>query len=191
MSTPMISDNMKTVTLTEGDVRRTFEIRKMNVLKSAMVSKEFAAIVLPVISGLKVGAQGADTATVDSFLKSALSFDVGASVNAVCVALADIEETKLEKLLLNLFCTTVVIGTDGSSRIPLSSIDLISKATEWEYNLLVKLALEVAEYCLPFGHKAKSLIGAGMQAITSFGNQTAKDASTKTTSDTLDASETT
>ena len=168
MSTPMI----KTVQLSEGEITRTFEIRKMNVLKSAMVSKEFAAVVLPVISGLKVGAQGADSSSVDSFLKSALSFDVGASVSAVCEALADMEEAKLEKLLLNLFCTTSVVGIDGNTRIPMTSIDLISEATAYEHGLLVKLALEVAEYCLPFGPKVKSLIGAGMQAITSFGNPT-------------------
>lgn len=194
MSTPMTPMNQDTahiVTITEGEFSRSFEIRKMNVLKSAMVSKEFAAVVLPVISGLKIGAQGADTASVDSFLKSALTFDVGASVDAVCSALADMEEAKLEKLLLNLFSTTTVIGADGSSKVALNSIDLISKATEYDHGILVKLALEVAEYCLPFGHKVKSLIGAGMQAITSFGNQTAKGDLTKKPSETLDTSETT
>jgi hypothetical protein len=194
MSTPMTSMNQDTthiVNITEGEFSRSFEIRKMNILKSAMVSKEFAAVVLPVISGLKVGAQGADTASVDSFLKSALTFDVGASVEAVCEALSDMEEARLEKLLLNLFCTTSVIGHDGSTRLPMSSIDLISKATEYDHGILVKLALEVAEYCLPFGHKVKSLIGAGMQAITSFGNQTVKGDSTSKPLEPSDTSETT
>ena len=194
MSTPMTPMNQDTahiVTITEGEFSRSFEIRKMNALKYILVTKELAATIGPVISGLKIGAQGADTASVDSFLKSALTFDVGVSVKAVCSALADMEEAKLEKLLLNLFSTTTVIGADGSSKVALNSIDLISVATEYDHGILVKLALEVAEYCLPFGHKAKSLIGAGMQAITSFGNQTAKGDLTKKPSETLDTSETT
>lgn len=184
MSTPMI----KTVQITEGEVTRAFEIRKMNVLKSAMVSKEFAAVVLPVISGLKVGT---NASSLNDFLKSALSFDVGKSVSAVCDALADMEEDKLEKLLLNLFCTTSVIGADGTTRIPMTSIDLISEATAYEHGLLVKLALEVAEFTLPFGPKVKSLIGHGMHLITSFGNQTEKEDSPKNPSEALDDSETT
>lgn len=187
MSTP----NTRVVQITEGDYSRSFEIRKMNVLKSAMVSKEFAAVVLPVVSGLKVGAQGADVSTVDSFLKSALTFDVGASVDAVCSALADMEEAKLEKLLLNLFSTTSAIGLDGVSKVALTDIDTISLATEYNHGAVVKLALEVAEHCLPFGAKVKSLIGAGMQAIDGFGKQTAKDASIKKPSETLEDSETT
>ena len=49
MSTPMTSMNQDTahiVNITEGEFSRSFEIRKMNVLKSAMVSKEFAAVSL-------------------------------------------------------------------------------------------------------------------------------------------------
>lgn len=187
MSTP----NTRVVQIVEGDFSRPFEIRKMNVLKSAMVSKEFAAVVLPVVSGLKVGALGADVSTVDSFLKSALTFDVGASVGAVCSALADMEESKLEKLLLNLFSTTSAIGLDGVSKVALTDIETISLATEYNHGAVVKLALEVAEHCLPFGTKVKSLFGVGMQAIAGFGKQIAKDALTKKPSETLDASETT
>lgn len=187
MSTP----NTKVVQIVDGDFSRSFEIRKMNVLKSAMVSKEFAAVVLPVVSGLKVGAQGADVSTVDSFLKSALTFDVGASVDAVCTALAGMEEAKLEKLLLNLFSTTSAIGLDGVSKVALTDVETISLATEYNHGAVVKLALEVAEHCLPFGAKVKSLFGAGMQAIAGFGSPTAKDASTKKPSETLEASETT
>ena len=190
MSTPMIS-TAKVVTITEGDFSRDFEIRKMNVLKSAMVSKEFAAVVLPVVAGLKVGAQGADVSTVDSFLKSALTFDVGASVVAVSKALVDMEEAKLERLLLNLFSTTSAIGIDGHSKVALSDIDTLSMATEYNHGAVVKLALEVAEHCLPFGPKVKSLIGAGMQAIDGFGKQTESDASTKKPSESLEPSETT
>ena len=181
----------KVVQISDGDFSRAFEIRKMNVLKSAMVSKEFASVVLPVVSGLKVGAQGADVSTVDSFLKSALTFDVGASVDAVCSALADMEEAKLEKLLLNLFSTTSAIGADGVSKVALTDIETISLATEYNHGAIVKLALEVAEHCLPFGAKVKSLFGAGMQAIVGFGNPTAKDALTKKPSETLEDSETT
>lgn len=184
MSTPMRDIPATVVRIPDCDL--AFEIRKMNVLKSAMVSKEFAAVVLPVVSGLKVGAQGADVSTVDSFLKSALTFDVGASVDAVCTALADMEETRLEKLLLNLFSTTSAIGLDGVSKVALSDIDTISKVTGYNHGAVVKLALEVAEHCLPFGAKVKSLFGAGMQAIAGFGNPTAKDASTKTPSETLE-----
>ena len=191
MSTPMPQVTTKTVTITEGEFSRSFEIRKMNALKYILVTKELAATIGPVISGLKIGAQGADTASVDSFLKSAMTFDVGASVDAVCEALSDMEEAKLEKLLLNLFSTTTVIGADGSSKVALNSIDLISVATEYDHGILVKLALEVAEYCLPFGHKVKSLIGAGMQAINSFGNQTAKGDSTKKPLEASESSETT
>ena len=187
MSTP----NTKVVLISEGDYSRSFEIRKMNVLKSAMVSKEFAAVVLPVVSGLKVGAQGADVSTVDSFLKSALTFDVGASVTAVSKALVDMEEAKLERLLLNLFSTTSAIGIDGHSKVALSDIDTLSMATEYNHGAVVKLALEVAEFCLPFGHKVKSLIGAGMAAITTYGNQTAKGDSTLKPSENLESSETT
>ena len=187
MSTP----TPKTVQIVIGDHTRDFEIRKMNVLKSAMVSKEFAAVVLPVVSGLKVGAQGADVSDVSSFLKSALTFDVGASVDAVCHALADMEETKLEKLLLNLFSTTLAIGADGVSKVALSDIEAISMASEYDHGAVVKLALEVAEHCLPFGTRVKSLFGAGMQAIAGFGQVTAKDASTKNPSETSEGSETT
>ena len=187
MSTP----TPKIVQIVIGDHTRDFEIRKMNVLKSAMVSKEFAAVVLPVVSGLKVGAQGADVSDVSSFLKSALTFDVGASVDAVCRALADMEEAKLEKLLLNLFSTTSAIGADGVSKVALSDIEAISMASEYDHGAVVKLALEVAEHCLPFGAKVKSLFGAGMQVIAGFGNPTAKDASTKKPSETSEGSETT
>ena len=181
----------KTVQIQVNEETRTFQIQKMNVLKSAVVSKEFAAVVLPIISGLKVGAQGADTASVDSFLKSALSFDVGASVNAVCEALATMEEEKLERLLLNLFSTTSVVGIDGTTLLPLNDATTISIATDYDLGNVLKLALEVAEYCLPFGPKVKSLIGAGMQAIGGFGKQTAKDEATKKPLETLDTSETT
>lgn len=190
MSTPMIS-TAKVVTITEGDFSRDFEIRKMNFLKSAVVSKEFTTIVLPVVTGLKVGAQGADVSDVGSFLKSALTFDVGASVTAVSKALADMEESKLEKLLLNLFSTTSAIGIDGHSKVALSDIDTLSMATEYNHGAVVKLALEVAEHCLPFGPMVKSLIGAGMQAIDGFGKQTESDASTKKPSESLEPSETT
>ena len=187
MSTP----TPKIVQIVIGDHIRDFEIRKMNVLKSAMVSKEFAAVVLPVVSGLKVGAQGADVSDVSSFLKSALTFDVGASVDAVCHALADMEETKLEKLLLNLFSTTSAIGADGVSKVALSDIEAISMASEYDHGAVVKLALEVAEHCLPLGPKVKSLFGAGLEAIAGFGKRTAKDASTKNPSETSEGSETT
>ena len=190
MPTPTLP-TAKVVQISEGDFSRAFEIRKMNVLKSAMVSKEFASVVLPIVSGLKVGAQGADVSDVGNFLKSALTFDVGASVEAVCKALGDMEEAKLEKLLLNLFSTTSAIGADGVSKVALTDVETISLATEYNHGAVVKLALEVAEHCLPFGAKVKSLFGAGMQAIVGFGNPTAKDASTKKPSETLDASETT
>ena len=182
MSTPM----PKSVQIVVNGEPRTFQIRKMNVLKSAAVSKELAAVILPIISGLKVGAQGANTASVDSFLKSALTFDVGSSVEAVAKALTDMEEAKLEKLLLNLFSTTSVVGKDGSTVLPLGDIETVSIATDYDHEAVLKLALEVAEYCLPFGAKAKSLIGAGMQAIAGFGKQTESNEETRTP---LDASE--
>ena len=58
--------------------------------------------------------------------------------------IADMEETKLEKLLLNLFSTTSAIGADGVSKVALSDIEAISMASEYDHGAVVKLALEVA-----------------------------------------------
>lgn len=183
MSTP----NTKVVQIVEGDFARTFEVRKMNVLKSAVVSKEFAAVILPIISGLKMGSWDKGMA---AFLKD-LSLDIGESVDALCRALADMEETKLEKLLLNLFSTTSVIGADGVSKVALSDIDTISLATEYNHGAVVKLALEVAEHCLPFGPRVKALFGPVASAIAGFGNPTENAEGTKMPSENLETSETT
>jgi len=169
MATPTVS--FKTVTIYgEDGFQATFKIRKLPVLKQASVSKMLATTVLPVISGLKVGMAGASGATVGDMLKSAVSFDIGSSVNAVCTALTDMDEDKMEKLLLSLFATTSVRGTNGDDEF-LDNSGIISHVCNDDLAVVVKLAMEVIGYCLPFGAKVKSLYGLATKAMSSLDAQ--------------------
>jgi hypothetical protein len=180
----------KTVTIQgEDGFEATFKIKKLPVLKQASVSKTLATTVLPVINGLKVGMVGASSASMQDFLKSALSFDVGASVEAVCKALGDMDEEKLEALLLGLLSTTYLVKRDTEER--LDSSLFISYACNDDLSVVVKLAMEVIGYCLPFGAKVKSLYGLATKAMSSLSDQMEKASETATQSGQSESSETT
>ncbi len=190
MSTPMTSAH-KTVTIQgEDGFEATFKIKKLPVLKQASVSKTLATTVLPVINGLKVGMAGASGASMQDFLKSALSFDVGASVEAVCKALGDMDEDKLEALLLGLLSSTSIV-TPGGSEEKLDNSQVISYACNDDLSVVVKLAMEVIGYCLPFGAKVKSLYGLATKAMSSLSDQMEKASETATQSAQSESSETT
>ena len=181
----------KTVTIQgEGDFEATFKIRKLSVLKQASVSKSLATTILPVINGLKVGAVGGSGGSMQEVLKSALSFDVGASVEAVCKALGDMDEETLERLLLSLLSSTSVIGAQGDE-VKLDNTQVVSYACGDDLAVTVKLAMEVIAYCLPFGAKVKSLYGLATQAMSSLTAQMEKASETETPSAPLEPSETT
>lgn len=188
MSTPMTSS--KTVTIYgEDGFEATFKIKKLSVLKQASVSKSLATTILPVINGLKVGAVGGSGGSMQEVLKSALSFDVGASVEAVCKALGDMDEEVLERLLLSLLSSTYVVK--GNAEEKLDSAVFISAVCNDDLAVTVKLAMEVIAYCLPFGAKVKNLYGHATKAISSFSEQMEKAPESETPSAPSESSETT
>jgi hypothetical protein len=189
MTTPTAS--FKTVTIHgEDGFQATFKIRKLPVLKQASVSKMLATTVLPVINGLKVGMAGASGASVQDFLKSAVSFDIGSSVDAVCKALGDMDDEKMEKLLLSLFATTSVIGA-GRDEVLLDQSAVISYACNDDLAVTMQLAMEVIGYCLPFGAKVKSLYGLATKAMSSLDEQLQGRPETEPQSETSESSPTT
>ena len=171
MSTPMHESHTVTLESANGQPR-TYEMRRLSVLKVAGLSLKITSKVLPVFAGLKIG-MGDDTAKafeesgIKGALGSALQFDGGKAVAAICEALETLDEEMISKIAVDLFSTTFVIGQDNGSKIAIDRNSL-SVATDYDLGLMLKLAVEVIEFNrFPFiGTRIKEIIGFVTETIS-------------------------
>ena len=153
MSTPT-----RTVSLLNPvtELPQEFVIGRLGIFKQAAVIKEFASTVLPVLSGIKLGLNGAGS--VADLLKSKLDLDLGASASGLSDALSKVDEARLKALFETLFSCVHASGQNGASH--LMAGDVIDAALGYSLQNAVSLAWEVAEHNgLPFAAKVREFMG--------------------------------
>jgi len=179
MSTP----TFKTVSLSNEGFTGTYKLSRLNVFKQAASIRVIATTVAPALAGVKF-AMGQELA------KTNVSFDMGKAVEAVTSALGAMDEKAMESLFLTLFASTAAIGAQGEE-LPLDSSVSVSVLCNYDLNIMVRLALEVAEFNrFPFIEVVKSLYGNATKLTDGLVARIAKGEKTSTTSETSEPSET-
>ena len=179
MSTPMIDTHTVTLTASNG-VQRTFEMRRLGVLKIAALSMKISSKILPLFSGLKVGmdddtAKAFEDGGIKGLLGASVKFDGAKAVESLCGSLESLDEEVLTKIACDLFSMTSCYGVDGLTKIPVDRNSL-SIVTEYDLGLMLRLAVEVVEFNqFPFiGSRAKELIGFATRTMNGLDKQIGK-----------------
>lgn len=180
MSTPTFHQ----VSLSNDGFTGSYKIGRLNVFKQAASIKTIASTVAPALAGLKLE-MGKD------FMDSKTSFDIGKAVEAVTASLSSLDEAAMESLFLTLFASTSAIGAQGEE-LPLNSSTAVSVLCNYDLNIMVRLALEVAEFNrFPFSAVVKSLYGNATKLTDGLVARIAKGEKTLTNSETSEPLETT
>lgn len=178
MSTP----TFKTVSLSNEGFTGTYKLGRLNVFKQAASIRTIATTVAPALAGIQFGGgQG--------FSQSSVSFDMAKAITHVTGALASMDEKAMESLFLTLFASTSAVGAMGEE-LPLDSSVSVSVLCNYDLNIMVRLALEVAEFNrFPFSEVVKNLYGSGIKLMDGFKQRIASETKNSENSETLEPSE--